>query len=120
MTSKVSRALRSAGTRDAQPAPNVDPCLRILMLEDNADDAELQRRALSAAGLHCTCERVDTERAYKASLESGAYDVVLSDYSLPSFVGLRALQILRDRKPDVPFILVSGALGEEAAIESLK
>jgi GAF domain-containing protein/CheY-like chemotaxis protein len=94
--------------------------LRVLLLEDDPTDAELERRALHAAGFDCTWERVDNERAFRASLESGAYDVILSDYRLPSFDGLRALQILRERNPDVPFILVSSALGEEAAIESLK
>jgi PAS domain S-box-containing protein len=120
MTSTVSRAPLAAGTWDSTPAPNAEPRLRILMLEDDAADADLQTRALTAAGLRCTCERVDTERAFTTSLDSGAYDLILSDYRLPSFNGLRALQILLDRKLDVPFILVSGALGEEAAIESLK
>lgn len=119
MTSKVT-ALYPANSPESQPVAGAEPRLRILMLEDDAADAELQTRALVAAGFCCTCDRVDNERAYTASLETGAYDVVLSDYMLPSFNGLRALRILLERKVDIPFILVSGALGEEAAIESLK
>jgi PAS domain S-box-containing protein len=91
-----------------------------LLLEDDPTDAELQARALKTAGLECTWDRVDSEAAFLTCLGSGAYDLVLSDYRLPAFNGLSALKILRDREIDVPFILVSGALGEEAAIESLK
>ena len=108
-----------AGPFESESAPAV-PRLRILLLEDDLTDAELQQRALRSAGFDCAWERVDNERSFSASLDTGAYDVILSDYRLPTFNGLRALQILRERDIDVPFILVSGALGEEAAIESLK
>jgi len=94
--------------------------LRVLLLEDDADDAELETRALAAAGFAVTCERVDNELAFSACLESGTYDLILSDYNLPSFNGLQALQMLRARGLDIPFVLVSGAVGEETAIECLK
>ena len=120
MTSQSGRPLPAVSPRQGEPAPSAERRLRILLLEDDTADAELQARALTAAGFDCAWERVDNERAFSASLDAGAYDVILSDYRLPSFNGLRALQILRERDLDVPFILVSGALGEEAAIESLK
>ncbi len=120
MTSEVSRSLGVAHLWDSEPALHRERRLRILLLEDNADDAELEARALSAGGFECAWERVDNERAFTASLDTRQYDVILSDYDLPAFNGLRALQMVRERHLDVPFILVSGALGEEAAIESLK
>jgi PAS domain S-box-containing protein len=120
MTSQLGSPLIAAGTPDGRTVPQAERHLRILLLEDDVADAELQVRALAAAGVEFTWDQVDTERAFIASLDSGAYDVILSDYNLPAFNGLRALQILRARGIDVPFILVSGALGEEAAIESLK
>ncbi|MGH7788320.1 MAG: ATP-binding protein [Candidatus Binatia bacterium] len=92
----------------------------MLLVEDDPLDAELEARAISAAGFDCTWERVDNEPAFIACLDAGEYDVVLSDYSLPTYDGLAALRLVRSRGLDVPFILVSGALGEEAAIESLK
>ena len=120
MTPEARRSPHAAGTWDSEPVLQSERRLRILLLEDNADDAALEARALSQAGFECAWERVDNERAFTASLDTGRYDVILSDYDLPTFNGLRALQIVRERELDVPFILVSGALGEEAAIESLK
>ncbi|MDX2168541.1 MAG: ATP-binding protein [Deltaproteobacteria bacterium] len=94
--------------------------LRVLFVEDDPADAELEVRALAAAGFRCAMERVDSEAALVAQLDAETYDLVISDYNLPAFNGLRALAVVRERGLDVPFILVSGALGEEAAIESLK
>jgi PAS domain S-box-containing protein len=94
--------------------------LRVLFVEDDPADAELEVRALAAAGFRCAVHRVDSEAALQAQLDSETYDLVISDYNLPAFNGLRALAVVRERGLDVPFILVSGALGEEAAIESLK
>lgn len=115
---------RSPPERDRNPqrqwGRGVDRGLRVLLLEDDAADAELEARALTAAGFDVTCDRVDSEAAFIACLDAVTYDVILSDYRLPSFNGLRALETLRQRGLDVPFILVSGALGEEKAIECLK
>jgi len=105
---------------DGESAPPVSRRLRVLLVEDDLADAELQMLALKTAGLSCSYERVDNERDFRTHLDSGSYDVILSDYRLPSFNGLRALQILREGERDIPFILVSGALGEEAAIESAR
>jgi PAS domain S-box-containing protein len=119
VASPLNQRPQRTGPRDCEP-PQVERRLRVLLLEDDATDAELEVRALTAAGFRVTCDRVDNERAFTARLDTGAYDLILSDYCLPAFDGLRALQILRARGLDVPFVLVSGALGEERAIESLK
>ncbi|HSS18733.1 MAG TPA: ATP-binding protein [Pyrinomonadaceae bacterium] len=94
--------------------------LRILHLEDNRHDAELVRETLAADGLLANVECVDTERAYCAALERDEFDMILADHSLPSFDGLTALAIANKKRPGIPFIFVSGSLGEELAIESLK
>ena len=97
----------------------VDQPLRVLHLEDNARDAELVRDLLEAGGVVCDITRVQTREEFVASLQNG-FDVILADYSLPSFDGMSALKIAALRSPDVPFIFVSGALGEELAIEALR
>jgi hypothetical protein len=94
--------------------------LRILSLEDDPRDTELIYGLLEAEGILCEVTRVDTQPAFLASLEGDAVDLILSDYSLPSFDGISALKLAMSVRPNVPFILVSGALGEEVAIEALK
>jgi PAS domain S-box-containing protein len=120
MTSPVSQFPPQAGPWEGDQPPPAARRLRILLLEDDTSDAELETRALTTAGFEVVCDRVDDERNFAARLDTGAYDLILSDYNLPTFDGLRALQLLRARGLDLPFILVSGALGEENAIESLK
>lgn len=93
--------------------------LRILSLEDDPNDAELIGEMLEAAGIACELVRVDTQPAFEASIGE-SFDLILADYSLPSFDGLSALQLAIRVCPDVPFIFVSGTLGEEVAIEALK
>ncbi len=94
--------------------------LRILHLEDDASDAELIREALAAGGFVCQSTRVETEADFTASLEQERFDLILADYTLPSFDGLSALKIARQGWPRLPFIFVSGTLDEEVAIEALK
>ncbi|HEY3384348.1 MAG TPA: response regulator [Vicinamibacterales bacterium] len=94
--------------------------LRLLMLEDDPLDAELEITALEEAGFDCQWTRVETRAAFLAELDAPQYDVILADFNLPSFDGLTALRLFLDRRLDFPFILVSGNLGEETAIESLK
>ena len=96
------------------------PPLRILHLEDNPTDAELIQAILETEGIICDVTRVDTQADFFASLEHGGFDLILTDYTLPSFDGLSALKIALEKCPDVPFIFVSGTLGEEVAIEALK
>ena len=94
--------------------------LRILHLEDSPQDAELIRAALEAEGISVHVTRVDSQGDYVAALVQGGFDVILADYTLPAFDGLSALKIAQEQCPDVPFIFVSGTLGEEVAIEALK
>jgi PAS domain S-box-containing protein len=94
--------------------------LRILHLEDSAADAELVRGLLQDEGLSCSVTCVKTKQDYQAELEMGAFDLILSDYSLPRFDGLTALAMARNQHPEKPVIFVSGTMGEEAAVESLK
>jgi PAS domain S-box-containing protein len=94
--------------------------LRILSLEDDSRDAELIRELLEKEDIPCEITRVDTQPAFLALIEEGAVDLILADYSLPSFDGISALKVAMNVRPDLPFILVSGALGEEVAIEAFK
>lgn len=96
------------------------PSLRILLLEDSPLDAELAGAKLTRAGLDFEMDRVDTREDFVSAVDRGGYDLILADYSLPSFNGLEALEIAREASPDVPFLFVSGGLGEEVAIDSLK
>jgi PAS domain S-box-containing protein len=96
------------------------PPLRILYLEDDPKDAELVQHALETEGIICQITRVETQADFIASLEQGGFGVILADYALPSFDGLSALKIAQQRWPHVPFIFVSGTLGEEVAVEALK
>ncbi len=94
--------------------------LRVLHLEDNPADAELLQAALDTEGIVSHVTRVETRVDFLAALEQGGFDVILADYTLPSFDGLSALNLAREACPDAPFIFVSGTLGEEVAIEALK
>jgi PAS domain S-box-containing protein len=94
--------------------------LRILHLEDDPGDAELVQETMAGEGIDCDVLVVATREAFVAELEQGGIDLILVDYALPTFDGMSALAIVRERRLDLPFIFVSGRLGEEAAIESLR
>lgn len=94
--------------------------LRILHLEDDPSDAELVQATLAGEGVGCNVLVVATRENFVAALEEGGIDLVLADFALPVFDGMSALAIVREKHPDLPFVFVSGRLGEEAAIESLK
>jgi PAS domain S-box-containing protein len=93
---------------------------RILMVEDAASDAELMLRELKRAGMRCDAHRVETAVEYRQELEEFRPQVILSDFSMPFFDGMEALAIARRSHPDIPFIFVSGTLGEEYAVRALK
>ncbi len=94
--------------------------LRILCLENDLADAELVQETLEADGIACELTRVEAEGEFRAALQRGGFDLILADYTLPAFDGLSALRIVRQQLVDVPFIFVSGTLGEEVAIDALK
>ena len=94
--------------------------LHILHLEDDANDASLVQAALEAAEIPNETTCVEGRHDFVAALERGGFDLILSDYTLPSFDGLSAIAVVRAGWPDLPVILVSGSLGEERAVDSLK
>jgi len=94
--------------------------LHILHLEDNLNDAALVQSTLETEGIASATIRVQNRDEFVAALEHGGIDLILSDFSLPAFDGLSAVEIVRARWPDLPIILVSGTLGEDRAIDSLK
>src|SRR5437773_6047622 len=94
--------------------------LRALIVEDSARDAELLVRELERSAYAVTYERVETAQAMEAALARSNWDVVLSDYDLPRFSGPAAFDLLRTTGLDVPFIIISGTIGEEVAVSALK
>ena len=94
--------------------------IRVLMLEDVATDAALVERDLRKAGIAFSSKRVETREAFLKELGDFCPGIILADYHLPSFDGMAALEIARERCPEVPFLFVSGAIGEERAIEAVK
>ena len=97
----------------------MDAELRILLLEDVPEDAELAERELRNANVSFTSTRVQSKEAFLAEVANKP-DIILADFSLPGFSGSEALALAREKCPDIPFVFVSGAIGEERAIESLK
>ena len=94
--------------------------LRILHLEDNANDSELVSLMLADENIPCRMHRVETRADFVAALEKEKWSLVISDFALPSFDGLKALNLTREKAGDTPFIIFSGAIGEETAVECLK
>jgi signal transduction histidine kinase len=93
--------------------------LKLLIIEDNSSDAELMIHELTKDGFHPSWRRVETEKEYKAQL-SEDISVILADCSLPQYNALRALRHLQERELDIPFIVVTGAVGDEVAVEYIK
>jgi signal transduction histidine kinase len=94
--------------------------LRVLIVEDDERDAALLVRELQRCDYEVTFERVDTAEAMSAALEKQPWDIVLSDYTMPCFSGPAALSLVKERALDLPFIIVSGTIGEETAVTSLR
>ena len=107
----------SVSGRQPQVLPNP---LQILVVEDNPNDATLVVRELSRGGLDADYHRVDTAAAMKRALTGQPWDLIIADYSMPSFDGMAALQIYRESGLDIPFIIVSGSVGEETAVSAMK
>ena len=115
-------ASSSAERPPGPPAPATAMAipLRVLLVEDSVEDAELVLVELKRGGYDVSHERVTSERDVRHALESGSWDLIVSDYSLPGFDGRRCLQIYREFNLDIPFILMSGTVGEEIAVEAMK
>jgi PAS domain S-box-containing protein len=111
----------SRGARSNQQSDRMSPrLLKVLMLEDSETDAELIERSLKSAGLAFTAKRVETEPQFAAAIEQFAPDIVLADFKLPSYDGLSAVKYVHSHYPDLPVIVVTGALGDETAVELIK
>jgi len=94
--------------------------LRILHLEDDPHDSEIVESLLVDEGIYCDMIRVSNREQFRSAIEQEPFDIILADYSLPSFDGMSALAIALSQRPSVPFILLSGTAGEEVAAESVK
>jgi len=94
--------------------------LRVILIEDSSDDAALVVRALTCGGYDVASERVDTPAALVAALNRQQWDVAIADYTMPAFTGTAALDLLRERDADMPFIFVSGTIGEDAAVAAMR
>ncbi|HMM33438.1 MAG TPA: response regulator, partial [Thermoanaerobaculia bacterium] len=101
-------------------APPDGAPLRVLILEDVPTDAELEVRELRRSGIAVEWTRVETEAAFREALASFDPGIVLADYSLPGWNGIAALTLVRAERPDLPFIVVTGALDEETAADCIK
>src|SRR5580658_10058597 len=93
--------------------------LNILIVEDSPDDTDLALRELRRAGFEPKWKRVETEPDFLAEIDKSP-DIILSDYSMPQFSGLRAVELLRKSGLDIPFILISGTVGEDIAVEAMR
>jgi len=98
----------------------MSPPLRILLLEDDPSDAQLIRDIFEDESFACEITLVQTRAEFVAALENEGTDLILADYRLPAFDGLSALNLVLKTHPELPFIFVSGLLGEELAIDALK
>ena len=108
-------------TRDSEGgADTIRQPLRVLLVEDNPDDAALVLRVLRRGGYEPDWHRVQTAEALEQALAQGGWEIVLSDYSMPQFDALRALHMLRDRSAFLPFIIISGSIGEETAVAAMR
>jgi PAS domain S-box-containing protein len=94
--------------------------LHVLIVEDSEDDALLVMRALRRGGYDLTVERVDTATAMNAALNRQTWDIIIADFTMPEFNGLAALALVRQRGLDLPFIIVSGSIGEDIAVSAMK
>jgi len=100
------------------PAPK--KLIKLLLVDDSEDDRELILMNLRRGGYSPDVKSVDTKEGFEEALDNGEWDLIICDYNMPGFDGLAALGILKERARDIPFILVSGAIGEELAVKAMK
>lgn len=101
-------------------APFSRRLLRVLFVEDNPDDVELVLRILDRAGFEVVHERVETDPDLRRAILQSEWDLVISDYTMPAFSGPRALEVLKQSRRDIPFVMLSGTVGEETAVASMR
>lgn len=94
--------------------------IRLLIIEDSEDDAELLVRKITKSGYKIKYSRVESEKEMRSALQQEVWDLIISDYSLPNFTGLSAINLINQLNIDIPFIIVSGAIGEDIAVEAMK
>jgi DNA-binding NtrC family response regulator len=111
---------KQADSQSRGEADSAGRSARILILEDEAWDANLAQRLLVDAGLNLEAVVVDTKESFIEQMAAFQPDIILSDYHLPGFTGQEALKIAQELYPDTPFIIWSGVLGDEAAVELIK
>jgi signal transduction histidine kinase len=99
---------------------DVNETVRVLLVEDDEDDAVLLRSALEHGGLAAEVDRIETPEALEAALQNDRYDIVVSDYCLPGFTGRQALEIVQQARRDLPVIIVSGSVPEEVIVQAVK
>ena len=114
MLSNLTRGISTS------PATYVSGSMQLLHLEDSSSDAELIALVIRREWPHCHIRHVTSEAGYQEALETGTFDLILSDYTLPGFDGLSALALARSHAPTTPFLFLSGTIGEERAVEALK
>src|SRR6185503_15321803 len=112
--------MKKRSPRAPRATPPGQVPLRVLVVEHNDADVELCLTALRRSGLPFTSEITGSREGFQALVKSGAFDIVLSDYKLPAWTGLDALADMQALGVDVPFILVTGTIGEEAAVDAIK
>jgi PAS domain S-box-containing protein len=117
---RAERKMAAEAARRQHEAVKVKTPLRILLLEDDPQDAKLIQDLLETDHFVCEITCVQTRAEFLAALKSGRIDLILADYQLPSFDGISALELARSERHDLPFIFVSGMIGEEAAIDALR
>ena len=117
---RAERKMAAEAARGQHEAVKVKTPLRILLLEDDPQDAMLIQELLETDHFVCEINCVQTRAEFLAGLRSGGIDLILADYQLPSFDGLSALELARSERHDLPFIFVSGMIGEETAVDALR
>ena len=117
---RAERKMAAEAARGQHEAVKVKTPLRILLLEDDPQDAQLIQELLETDHFACEITCVQTRAEFLAALKNGWIDLILADYQLPSFDGLSALELARSERHDLPFIFVSGMIGEETAVDALR
>ena len=105
---------------DSKADSELSMLIRVLMIEDSKDDATLIMHELKRHGYEVMSERVDTQKTMEDALGRQEWDVIIADYSIPQFDTMKAFKLIQERNGDLPFILVSGVIGEDVAVEAMK